>query len=167
MRAVFPGYRADSRYRRGASAGFYRWQVNGHSMPPALPLKIQGRTRIRIEAVFNNKVMSSADQPAMVSPLEIPATRRRTCGAPFPVASRGWDAFRWTTRCDEVEKPRVRQTFSRSFEMLDREVSVDDFQAFASASSRQMPRQARMVRGSHPSRGQRHLGTRLRPTASG
>jgi formylglycine-generating enzyme required for sulfatase activity len=54
-------------------------------------------------------------------------------------------------RCDEAENPRVRTTFSRPFEMLDREVSADDFRAFAAASSREMPRQPEWYAdGTHP-----------------
>ena len=121
--------------------GFTGWQVNGHLMPPALPLKFKAEHEIRIEAVFNNKVTSSADQPAMVSPPVISATKAPDVWRTIPSGESWMGCVPADDRCDEVEKPRVRQTFSRSFEMLDREVSVDDFRAFASASSRQMPRQ--------------------------
>jgi formylglycine-generating enzyme required for sulfatase activity len=54
-------------------------------------------------------------------------------------------------RCDEAENPRVRTMVLRPFEMLDREVSADDFRAFAAATSRQMPRQPEWYAdGTHP-----------------
>ena len=121
--------------------GFTGWQVNGHLMPPTLPLKFKAEREIRIEAVFNNKVTSPTDAPAIVSPPISPATKAPGVWRTIPGGDSWMGCVPGDDRCDEVEKPRVRQTFSRSFEMLDREVSVDDFRAFASAGSRQMPRQ--------------------------
>ena len=54
-------------------------------------------------------------------------------------------------RCDEAENPRTRSTFARPFEMLDREVSVDEFRTYAAASARQIPRQPEWYAdGTHP-----------------
>ena len=132
--------------------GFTGWQVNGHLMPPTLPLKFKAERETRIEAVFNNKVTSPADAPAMVSPAEIPVTAKAPgVWRTIPAGESWMGCVPADDRCDEVEKPRVRQTFSRPFEMLDREVSVEDFRVFASAASRQMPRQPEWYAdGTHP-----------------
>lgn len=54
-------------------------------------------------------------------------------------------------RCDEAEKPRTRSAIARPFEMLDREVSVDEFRTFATASSQRTPRQPEWYAdGTHP-----------------
>ena len=55
------------------------------------------------------------------------------------------------TRCDPAENPRVRMTFPLPLETLDREVSTDDFRAFAMATSRETPRQPEwFADGFHP-----------------
>ena len=56
-----------------------------------------------------------------------------------------------TTAATKQKTPACAATFAQPFEMLDREVSADDFRAFAGASSRQMPRQPEWYAdGTHP-----------------
>ena len=148
--------------------GFTGWQINGHLCRATLPLKFKAERETRIEAVFNNKVTSSADAASDgFSASDSGGQARRGVWRTIPAGESWMGCVPADDRCDEAEKPRVRQTFSRSFEMLDREVSVDDFRAFASAAFAPDATAARMVRGSAPIPSSTSPGTRLRPTVSG
>jgi len=130
--------------------GFTGWQVNGQFRPATLPLKFKAERETHIEAVFNNKV-TSLDAPAMTTAPVIPATVAPGVWRTIPAGESWMGCVPADDRCDEAENPRVRQTFSQSFEMLDREVSADDYRAFAAAASRQMPRQPEWYAdGTHP-----------------
>jgi len=132
--------------------GFTGWQVNGQLRPATSPVKFKADRETRIEAVFNNKVTSPADAASAMTTLPpIPAASAPGVWRTIPAGESWMGCVPADDRCDEAENPRVRQTFSRSFEMLDREVSADDFRAFASAASRQMPRQPEWYAdGTHP-----------------
>ena len=87
----------------------------------------------------------------MISPAVVSAPAPARVWRTIPAGESWMGCVPADDRCDEVENPRVRNTFPGSFEMLDREVSVDDFRAFAAASSRQMPRQPEWYAdGTHP-----------------
>ena len=129
--------------------GFTGWQVNGKSYP-ATTLKFKAERETHIEAVFNNNVTLPG-----APPLEpVPATSvevRPGVWRSIPAGESWMGCVPTDDRCDEAEKPRTRRTFARSFEMLDREVSVDDFRAFTAAVSGQMPRQPEWYAdGTHP-----------------
>ena len=128
--------------------GFTGWQVNGRSVPAGAPLKFKAEQDTHIEAVFNGHAATSAEgagnQPAAALPAPRAVWRRVPAGESWMGCVPADD------RCDEAETPRVRQTFP-SFDMLDREVTVDDFSIFAAAVSRQMPRQPEWyANGAHP-----------------
>ena len=73
------------------------------------------------------------------------------CGERFPPGKSWMGCVPGDDRCDEAENPRVRSTFAQPFEMLDREVSADDFRAFVAAASGKMPRQPEWYAdGTHP-----------------
>jgi formylglycine-generating enzyme required for sulfatase activity len=120
--------------------GLTGWLINGRPMPAGAPLRFKAERDTQIEAVFNNNGTTSAD-----------ASTNAAVAATLPPARHVWRTIpageSWMgcvpgdERCDEAENPRTRSVFSRSFEMLDREVSAGDFSAFAASSSRQMPRQ--------------------------
>ena len=129
--------------------GFTGWQVNGRAFPPTL-LKFKANQETHIEAVFNNKVTSPAT-PAKTAPPALSTGIRPGVWRTIPAGESWMGCVPADDRCDEAEKPRLRQTFTRPFDMLDREVSVDDFRAFASSASRQMPRQPEWYAdGTHP-----------------
>ena len=131
-------------------SGFTGWQVNGKLADTSLPLKFKVDRPTRIEAVFNNRATAGADQTwSTTQAAEAPAAH--AVWRPIPAGDSWMGCAPGDDRCDESEKPRVRTTFSRPFEMLDREVSVNDFRAFAAASPRQMPRQPEWYAdGTHP-----------------
>jgi formylglycine-generating enzyme required for sulfatase activity len=114
--------------------GFTGWQVNGQLRPATSPLKFKADRETRIEAVFNNKVTSPAEAATMATPPVSPATSAPGVWRTIPAGESWMGCVPADDRCDEAENPRVRQTFSRPFEMLDREVSADDFRAFAAAA---------------------------------
>lgn len=129
--------------------GFTGWHVNGRAFPAAT-LKFKADQETHIEAVFHNKVTSPA-APAKASPPALSTGIRAGVWRTIPAGESWMGCVPADDRCDEAENPRLRQTFARSFDMLDREVSVDDFRAFASAASRQMPRQPEWYAdGTHP-----------------
>jgi len=121
--------------------GFTGWRVNGRSIPDTAPLTFKAEQHTYIEAVFNNNVYTRNDAPARMSPKAIPPPVARAVWRTIPVGESWMGCVPGDDRCDEAENPRVRSTFGQSFQMLDREVSADDFRAFAAASSTQMPRQ--------------------------
>jgi formylglycine-generating enzyme required for sulfatase activity len=54
-------------------------------------------------------------------------------------------------RCSNAEKPQVTRQIAEPFDMMDREVSAGDFQAYAAATGRQAPRQPEWyANASHP-----------------
>jgi hypothetical protein len=84
LKAVFSRYQLTADIAEPHRQGFTGWQVNGRYPRP--PLKFKAEHEIRIEAVFNNKVTSPADAPAMVSPAMIPVTKAPGVWRRFPRA---------------------------------------------------------------------------------
>jgi formylglycine-generating enzyme required for sulfatase activity len=130
--------------------GFTGWHVNGRSVPGAAPLRFKAEQHTHIEAVFNNNVYTGNNAPARVSAKAILPVARAAWRT-IPAGESWMGCVPGDDRCDEAENPRVRTTFAQSFQMLDREVSADDFRTFATASSTQMPRQPEWYAdGAHP-----------------
>jgi formylglycine-generating enzyme required for sulfatase activity len=129
--------------------GFTGWRVNGRDVPGAT-LKFKADRETRIEAVFNNNV-TSPGAPATAAATPLSTGARPGVWRTIPAGESWMGCVPADDRCDEAERPRRRETFARSFDMLDREVSADDFRAFTSAASRQMPRQPEWYAdGTHP-----------------
>lgn len=131
--------------------GFTGWRINGRTVPAGAPLKFRAEQDTHIEAVFHNVVTDGAET-VKSTPADNAATApARHVWRRIPSGESWMGCVPGDDRCDDAENPRVRQTFPRPFEMLDREVSADDFSAFAAASSRQMPRQPEWYAdGTHP-----------------
>jgi formylglycine-generating enzyme required for sulfatase activity len=131
--------------------GFTGWQINGRRIPGTVPLKFTAEQDTQIEAVFNNDVRIRGAMAVEVPPIAAPPPVARAAWRTIPAGESWMGCVPGDDRCDEAENPRLRSTFARPFEMLDREVSVDDFRAFAAASSGQMPRQPEWYAdGTHP-----------------
>ncbi len=131
--------------------GFTGWSVNGSLVPGVAPLKFKADRDTQIEAVFNNNVSTRGGSAAPVSPTAAPASAARAVWKAIPAGESWMGCVPSDDRCEEAENPRVRSSFAQPFEMLDREVSVDDFRAFAAATSRRMPRQPEWYAdGTHP-----------------
>jgi formylglycine-generating enzyme required for sulfatase activity len=131
--------------------GFSGWHLNGQMIPGTAPLKFRADQPTQIEAVFNNRVIGTRDTGGTTSPRAISTSRARTVWRSIPGGESWMGCVPTDDRCDEAEHPRLRTTVTQPFEMLDREVSADDFRAFAAATSRQMPRQPEWYAdGTHP-----------------
>ncbi len=131
--------------------GFTGWQINGRFISDSLPLRFRAEQQTQLEAVFNDNITAGAEMPASTPPGAAAAPAARAVWRTIPSGESWMGCAQGDDRCDEAENPPVRSTFSRPFEMLDREVSADDFRAFAAASSRQMPRQPEWYAdGTHP-----------------
>jgi formylglycine-generating enzyme required for sulfatase activity len=131
--------------------GFTGWHVNGRLIPGTGPLKFKAEQHTHIEAVFNNSVYTRSDDAAQMSPAAVRPPLARAVWRTIPAGESWMGCVPGDDRCDEAENPRSRSTFARSFDILDREVSADDFRAFAAASSTQMPRQPEWYAdGTHP-----------------
>lgn len=132
-------------------SGFTGWRVNGSPVPAGAPLKFKADREIHLEAVFNNSVTARADAPADTPHVAAVQVAPRTVWRTIPAGDSWMGCVPGDDRCDEAENPRIRQTFARAFEMLDREVTVDDFNIFSAASSTPMPRQPEWYAdGAHP-----------------
>jgi formylglycine-generating enzyme required for sulfatase activity len=131
--------------------GFTGWHVNGRLIPGTAPLKFKAEQHTQIEAVFNNDVHTSVDAAAEMAPGAISPPAARAVWRTIPAGESWMGCVPGDDRCDAAENPRVRSTFAQPFEMLDREVSTDDFRAFAVAASRAVPRQPEWYAdGTHP-----------------
>jgi formylglycine-generating enzyme required for sulfatase activity len=131
--------------------GFSGWHVNGRLIPGTAPLKFRAEEPTRIEAVFNNKMHSGGGVSTSNSPAAISRPAARLMWRTIPAGQSWMGCVPGDDRCDEAENPRVRNTFAQGFEMLDREVSGNDFRAFVAASSGTMPRQPEWYAdGTHP-----------------
>jgi len=131
-------------------SGFTGWQVNGQPAAASLPLRFKADRPIRVEAVFNNTSTTGAQAPESATHAAEP-TAARLLWRQIPSGESWMGCAPSDDRCDEAEKPRVHTEFPQPFEMLDREVSADDFRGFAAATSRQMPRQPEWYAdGTHP-----------------
>ncbi len=130
--------------------GFAGWRVNGKMIPGTLPLLFKAERPTQIEAVFGNSERPSPATVDTAAPSNPPPSAR-LMWRDIPRGESWMGCVSGDDRCDDAERPPVRTTFSRPFQMLDREVSADDFRAFAVASSRQMPRQPEWYAdGTHP-----------------
>ena len=130
--------------------GFTGWHVNGRLIPGAAPLRFKADRHMLIEAVFNNTV-HTAGAAEVISAAANPPPVSRPVWRTIPAGESWMGCVPGDDRCDEAENPRVRNTFAQPFEMLDREVSADDFRAYAASASRHMPRQPEWYAdGTHP-----------------
>ena len=127
------------------------WRINGRVVPGAAPLTFKASEPVNIAPLFGD-VRPEATGAAPVPSREtndVPAAH--IAWRTIPAGESWMGCVPSDTRCDPAESPRVRVTFSRPFEMLDREVSTDDFRAFAMATSRETPRQPEWYAdGLHP-----------------
>jgi formylglycine-generating enzyme required for sulfatase activity len=121
--------------------GFRGWRVNGIAVEDTGPLTFTAAQDTRIEAVFDVAGRTSTATAPKAPPAEAAPAAARSVWRTIPAGESWMGCVPGDDRCDEAENPRVRSTFTRPFEMLDREVSASDFQAFAAVSSTKMPRQ--------------------------
>jgi formylglycine-generating enzyme required for sulfatase activity len=147
----FPDIELTADIAREHRSGFSGWRINGRTVTETAPLTFRAERPTLIEAIFNNVparvAASMIDTPAAPVPAQpVPVVWRD-----IPAGASWMGCVPGDELCTEDEKPRVRNTFDRPFQMLDREVSADAFRAFAAASSRQMPRQPEWyATGAHP-----------------
>ncbi|HKY22623.1 MAG TPA: SUMF1/EgtB/PvdO family nonheme iron enzyme [Vicinamibacterales bacterium] len=131
-------------------SGFSGWTLNGRLIRGAGPLKFKAEQATQIEALFESTPARSTVSPLMPLPRG-PVPPARVAWRTIPPGDSWMGCVPGDDRCSEAELPRVRITFAHPFDMLDREVSADDFRAFASTTSRQMPRQPESYAdGTHP-----------------
>jgi formylglycine-generating enzyme required for sulfatase activity len=131
--------------------GFTGWHVNGRLVAGTDPLKFKAEQPMRVEAVFNNSATESSDESSVKMVPPVVSAPARAVWRTIPAGESWLGCAPVDDRCDDAEKPRMRNSFVRPFDMLDREVSADDFRAFVNASSRQMPRQPEWYAdGTHP-----------------
>jgi formylglycine-generating enzyme required for sulfatase activity len=129
---------------------FTGWSVNGHLLPGTAPLTFRADRDVTIEAVFDNHSTARGERAPNITADVTPGTPTRTTWRTIPAGDSWMGCVPNDDRCDEAEKPRVRHTFAE-FQMLDREVTADDFRLFAARSSRRMPRQPEWYAdGTHP-----------------
>jgi formylglycine-generating enzyme required for sulfatase activity len=131
--------------------GFSGWQVNGRRISAGTAVTFRAEQDTHIEAVFDNSVTTSAGAPGGTTDQSLAAASARAVWKMIPAGESWMGCAPGDDRCDEAEQPRVRTMFSKPFEMLDREVSADDFRAFARASAQHAPRQPEWYAdGAHP-----------------
>jgi formylglycine-generating enzyme required for sulfatase activity len=118
------------------------WRINGRLVDPTPRLTLKVDRPTHIEALF--------DPPHTVSTTfrDVPAaTKEAAPSTPnvvwrrIPAGSFWMGCVPNDTKCESDEHPRTQMRIAQSFEMMDREVAARDFEAFAAASGRQMPRQ--------------------------
>ena len=127
------------------------WRINGRVVPGAESLTFKASEPVTIEPVFGDVRLeaTSAAPPPSRDANDNPVAH--IVWRTIPAGESWMGCVPTDTRCDPAESPRVRVTFSRPFEMLDREVSKDDFRSFTAATNRQTPRQPEWYAdGSHP-----------------
>jgi len=145
----FPDLELTAEIPEDQRSGFSEWRLNGRPMP-AGPLKFKADTTIRIEAVYHN-APSTKDAPDAPPDVSRPVTAATMEWKMIPGGSSWMGCVPGDDQCSDSETPRVRINFPQPFQILDREVSADDFRAFASATSTPMPRQPDWYAdGTHP-----------------
>jgi formylglycine-generating enzyme required for sulfatase activity len=129
---------------------FSGWRINAIPQGGAGPLKFKADRPIQLEAVFGQPLTTERATPAADTPAQVPAAahlvwRRIPSGKSWMGCVPGDD------ECGDAEKPRVQIEFTQPFEMLDREVTTNNFRAYAAAMSRDVPRQPEWYAdGTHP-----------------
>jgi len=130
--------------------GFAGWRINGRLVAGAAPVTFTADRPTRIEAIFDKAHMQPGEAIEPLAPSS-PPRAARLVWRDIPSGDSWMGCVPGDARCDDAEKPRLRTTFARPFQILDREVSADDFRAFAAASSRPTPRQPEWYAdGTHP-----------------
>ena len=129
--------------------GFTEWRINGLSSGSG-PLTFKADRIIQLEAVYHNA-------PSEYRPIELapddpkPVIPARLEWKLIPGGTSWLGCAPQDDVCGESEKPRVRVSFAQPFQMLDREVSANDFRAYATATSTSVPRQPEWYAdGTHP-----------------
>ena len=130
---------------------FSEWRINGRSRPGSGALRFKADRATRLEAVFHH-APAAADAPADVPPtLEKPVVPARLEWRMIPAGQNWMGCVPGDELCGDAEKPRVRIAIPQPFQLLDREVSSDDFRAYVAATSGEMPRQPEWYAdGTHP-----------------
>jgi formylglycine-generating enzyme required for sulfatase activity len=127
------------------------WRVNGRTIAGSSRLAFKADGPTRVEALFaeaeSEGAVAIAEPPlpgpgpaatglqAAVGPRPSGAWQRIPAGA-FSMGCAARD-----TRCQPAELPRLQVRIDEPFDMMAHEVTAADFQTFATASGRQMPRQ--------------------------
>ena len=134
--------------------GLYRLERQRPPHSGSRSAEVQGRTatrRSKRSSTTTSRTRRRCSRRHVIAASAIAPPVARAVWRTIPAGESWMGCVPGDDRCDEAENPRVRSTFARPFEMLDREVSADDFRAFAAASSRQMPRQPEWYAdGTHP-----------------
>jgi formylglycine-generating enzyme required for sulfatase activity len=135
--------------------GFSAWRINGTMVQGTSPLKFKAERSTVIEAVFGTPQSAKSEfaiaetRPTRGSDVIHMA---RVEWREIPAGESWMGCVPGDGSCDETETPRVRTTFAKGFQMLDREVSAGDFGAFVTANdTHRMPRQPEWYANSaHP-----------------
>lgn len=133
-------------------ARFSGWLVNGRPVAPILPLALKVDRPTRVEALFDGdtRVAAAMPEPALPSK-QAPRDRPRVVWRRIPASSFWMGCVPGDATCEPDEMPRHQARIDEPFDMMDREVAASDFQAFAAATGRQMPRQPEWHAGpDHP-----------------
>ena len=127
------------------------WRINGRAVPGARPLTFRASEPVEIAPLFGEVRQETRSAPPVPAPQTGEVPTAHIVWREIPAGESWIGCVPSDSRCDPGESPRVRATFSRPFQMLDREVSTSDFRAFAAATNRQTPRQPEWYAdGSHP-----------------
>jgi hypothetical protein len=146
----FPDLELTAEIPEGSRKGFSGWQINGRLVTDKPVLKFKAERPTRIDAVFNTNARIDSISPAEGIALP-PVKPARIVWQKIPAGASWMGCVPGDTRCSNAEHPRVPVTIAQPFEMMDREVSGDDFRAFARGSAWQMPRQPEWyANGTHP-----------------
>jgi formylglycine-generating enzyme required for sulfatase activity len=130
--------------------GFTEWRINGVPRSGTGALKFKADRAIQLEAVFRSAPRGGVPA-AVVSGDAKPVAPARLEWKVIPTGQAWIGCVPEDDLCGDVEKPRVRISVPQVFEMLDREVSSDDFRAHVASTSAQMPRQPEWYAdGAHP-----------------
>ncbi|MBI2834738.1 MAG: SUMF1/EgtB/PvdO family nonheme iron enzyme [Acidobacteria bacterium] len=121
-------------------SGFTGWRVNDRIVSGSPRLTLTPDRPTRVEALFSNAMTPRLEPPPAPTPPP-PLHPARVVWKTIPAGSFWMGCVPGDTRCDSAEQPRVRTRIAAPLQMLNREVAVGDFRAFAAAMKRQMPRQ--------------------------
>jgi formylglycine-generating enzyme required for sulfatase activity len=122
--------------------GFSGWRVNGQTVGATSRLTLMVDRPTHVEALFDQPHAGSTTPRAGPAARNAVAPRRPDVAwQRIPAGSFRMGCVPKDRNCEPDELPRREVRIAKPFEMMETEVAARDFQAFASASGRQMPRQ--------------------------
>jgi formylglycine-generating enzyme required for sulfatase activity len=122
--------------------GFSGWRVNGRRLGGEGTLAISVNGPTQVEALYGQPGPApDVVAPAAAALRPLASTASPTVWRRIPRGSYSMGCVPGDALCEGAEQPRHKESVPEPFDMMDREVSARDFEAFATATHRQMPRQ--------------------------